>query len=73
MHSQIAQFCIHRFCKHPEYQQALIKEAKQQEDVAFGSTNKDMPYLDSFLKETARLSPGPIGKAICSRAIHSHH
>lgn len=33
-------------------------------DRPFGSLNEEMPYLDSFVKETARLSPGPIGKSI---------
>ena len=31
-------------------------------DALFGSLNQEMPYLDSFVKETARLSPGPIRK-----------
>ena len=31
-------------------------------DASFGSLNQEMPYLDSFVKETARLSPGPIRK-----------
>ena len=30
--------------------------------MPFGSLNQEMPYLDSFMKETARLSPGPIRK-----------
>ena len=30
--------------------------------MSFGSLNQEMPYLDSFIKETARLSPGPICK-----------
>ena len=30
--------------------------------MAFGSLNQEMPYFDSFVKETARLSPGPIRK-----------
>lgn len=30
------------------------------EGATFGSLNQEMPYLDSFVKETARLSPGPI-------------
>lgn len=63
---QVAQFCIHRFCKHPEHQETLIAEALKYQGVAFGSLNKEMPYLDSFLKETARLSPGPVGELIPS-------
>lgn len=30
--------------------------------MSYGSRNAEMPYLDSFVKETARLSPGPTGK-----------
>ena len=30
--------------------------------MSFSSLNQEMPYLDSFIKETARLSPGPIRK-----------
>ena len=30
--------------------------------MSFGSLNQEMPYFDSFVKETARLSPGPIRK-----------
>ena len=26
--------------------------------------NQEMPYLDSFIKETARLNPGPIRKSL---------
>ncbi|KAF1975826.1 cytochrome P450 [Bimuria novae-zelandiae CBS 107.79] len=56
----IAQFYIHRFCSHPEYTETLREEASKHKHPPFTSLNKEMPYLDSFLKETARLSPGPI-------------
>lgn len=56
----IAQFCIYNLCKHPESNEQLRAEAEECKDMAFGSLNEEMPYLDSFLKETARLSPGPI-------------
>ena len=38
-------------------------EAVECKDASFGSLNQEMPYLDSFVKETARLSPGPIRKS----------
>ena len=57
---QIIQFCIYNLCKHPEYYDRLKAEGTEYKDTSFGSLNKEMPYLDSFVKETARLSPGPI-------------
>lgn len=30
--------------------------------MPFGALNQEMPYLDSFVKETSRLSPGLIRK-----------
>ncbi|KAL9638273.1 MAG: hypothetical protein Q9164_001655 [Protoblastenia rupestris] len=59
----IAQFCIYNFCKHPEYRERLRLEAVEYNGTLFSSLNQEMPYLDSFLKETARLSPGPIVSA----------
>lgn len=56
----VAQFCIHNLCKHLEHYDKLKAEAMKYEGATFGSLNQEMPYLDSFIKETARLSPGPI-------------
>jgi hypothetical protein len=56
----IAQFVIYRLCMHPEYVDKLREEAKNFDDGVFDNKNEDMPYLDSFIKETSRLSPGPI-------------
>lgn len=56
----IAQSCIYNFCMHPEYEEKLRAEAVECKDTSFGSLNQEMPYLDSFVKETARLNPGPI-------------
>lgn len=60
--AQVAQYCMYRFCKHPEYRERLRAEAVEYQDVSFGSSNREMPYMDSFVKETSRLSPGPIRK-----------
>ncbi len=60
---QIAQFCIYCYCKHPEFHERLKAEAVECKDDSFGSMNQEMPYLDSFIKETARLNPGPIRKS----------
>lgn len=59
---KITQSCIYRLCKHPEFQPPLLSEAEEYREVQFGSKNQEMPYLDSLLRETARLSPGPIGR-----------
>jgi hypothetical protein len=56
----IAQFVLYRLCKHPEYIDTLRTEAQKMGDAPFGSRNEEMPYMDSFIKETSRLSPGPI-------------
>jgi hypothetical protein len=56
----IAQFVIYRLCMHPEYVDKLREEAESFDDGVFDRKNEDMPYLDSFIKETSRLSPGPI-------------
>ena len=61
--TQIAQFCVYRFCQHPKYHERLRAEALECKDISFSSLNQEMPYLDSFVKETARLSPGPIRKS----------
>ncbi|KAF1936520.1 cytochrome P450 [Clathrospora elynae] len=56
----IAQFVIYRLCMHPGYREKLRGEAVECESSTFGAKNEEMPYLDSFIKETSRLSPGPI-------------
>lgn len=58
----IAQFVIYRLCMHSEYRDKLAEEAAEFRESTFGARNEDMPYLDSFIKETSRLSPGPICK-----------
>ncbi len=65
----IAQFVIHRLCMHSEYREKLIDEAAEFQQATFGAKNDDMPYLDSFIKETSRLSPGPICKFFAYLAI----
>jgi hypothetical protein len=59
----IAQFVIYRMCMHTESIDTLRAEALECGDAAFSKKNEDMPYLDSFIKETSRLSPGPIMSA----------
>ena len=56
----IAQFVVYRLCMHSEYSEKLREEAAEFDGATFSAKNEDMPYLDSFIKETSRLSPGPI-------------
>jgi hypothetical protein len=56
----IAQFVVYRLSMHPGYTEKLRQEAEAFDGAAYSSKNEDMPYLDSFIKETSRLSPGPI-------------
>ena len=71
--AQIAQFCIYRFCQHLKYHERLRAEALECKDMSFSSLNQEMPYLDSFIKETARLSPGPIRKPLVSPQCSFHN
>ena len=54
--AEVAQFCIYSFCKDPEYHERLRAEAVECKGASFGSLKHEMPYLDSFVKETVRLS-----------------
>jgi cytochrome P450 len=57
-------FALYRLAKHPEYVEPLREEIASLSslDPVSGNTKKDMPLLDSFLKETARLHPLTSGK-----------
>ncbi|KAI7779164.1 hypothetical protein LA080_001236 [Diaporthe eres] len=49
-------FAIHDLCLHPEYVQPL-REELQAGYAEFERTSKGLPLLDSFAKESARLTP----------------
>ncbi|KAI0865027.1 cytochrome P450 [Xylaria cubensis] len=44
-------------CAHPEYVEPLRKEVESPEFDEFMKTTKGLPLLDSFIKESSRLSP----------------
>lgn len=44
-------------CMHPEYLDKLREEALEVRNSPLNVGNHEMPYLDSFIRETARLSP----------------
>lgn len=51
-------FAIHDLCLHPEYYAPLRKEAESVGWDAFSkSQGNGFPLLDSFMKESARLTP----------------
>ncbi|KAI9037576.1 putative cytochrome P450 [Aspergillus affinis] len=49
-------FAIHDLCLHPEYVDPLRSEIESQFD-GFQNTGKGLPLLESFIKESARLTP----------------
>ncbi|THC96489.1 hypothetical protein EYZ11_004033 [Aspergillus tanneri] len=49
-------FAIHDLCLHPEYIDPLRNEIETQYDE-FERTGQGLPLLDSFIKESARLTP----------------
>lgn len=50
---------------HPEYVDTLRSEIEGPAYMAWEQTGNGMPLLDSFLKESARLSPLENGELSC--------
>ena len=57
IHQQLITFAMCYLCKHPEYLEPLRAEILRSGEVQFNHQNDELPLLDSFLKETARLNP----------------
>jgi hypothetical protein len=57
-------------CMHPEYLAKLREEALEVRNSPLNVENHEMPSLDSFIRETARLSPSLICQ---SKTLPSHH
>lgn len=57
---QLAQSSLYRICSHPQYLGKLKVEARESLGLAYDNNNREMPYMDSFVKESARLGAGPI-------------
>ncbi len=49
-------FAIHDLCLHPEYVEPLRNELKSQYHD-FAASGRGLPLLDSFIKESTRLTP----------------
>ena len=50
-------FAIHDICLYPGYVEPLRREIDSAEYAQFERTGKGLPLLDSFIKESARLTP----------------
>ncbi|CAG8952927.1 hypothetical protein HYFRA_00007642 [Hymenoscyphus fraxineus] len=50
-------YTLFDLCEHPEYIEPLRNEIESSEFDAFMRTTKGLPLLDSFMKESSRLSP----------------
>lgn len=50
-------FSIFRLCQHPEYTQPLINEVEAMLKLPTTDHYKNLPLLESFLRETARHDP----------------
>ncbi len=55
--SQLITFALYNLSKHPEYLGPLRAEILRSGGVLLNHQNNELPMLDSFLKETARLNP----------------
>ncbi|KAL9636718.1 MAG: hypothetical protein Q9204_002142 [Flavoplaca sp. TL-2023a] len=57
-------FAIHDLCLHPEYVEPLRQELQSSRYSEFEKTGQGLPLLDSFIKESARLTPVESSKPI---------
>lgn len=55
--SQTATFAIHDLCIYPEYVSPIRRELESEAYAEFEKTARGLPLLDSFVKESARLTP----------------
>ena len=55
--TQTTTFAIHDLCLHPEYKEPLLREVTGHDYEEFERTAHGLPLLDSFVKESARLTP----------------
>lgn len=55
--SQTATFAIQDLCIHPEYVAPIRRELESEAYADFEKNARGLPLLDSFVKESARLTP----------------
>lgn len=70
---QLITFALYNLCVHPEYVKPLRAEITRAANDELNSQNEDMPLLDSFIKETARLNPPTISKVPFERCKYISH
>lgn len=56
-------YAVYDLCLHPEYIEALRDEIESSEYIEFSNTAQGLPLLDSFIKESARLTPVEASKS----------
>jgi len=61
--NQTIVYVIHDLCLHPEYIEPLRRELETSYEE-FQRTGQGLPLLDSFIKESARLTPVESSKSI---------
>lgn len=59
---QLISFTFYRLCMHPEHIGPLREEAERFCGDTHDTNNEDMPLLDSFLREVARMHPITVGE-----------
>ncbi|KAL9081328.1 MAG: hypothetical protein Q9159_007350, partial [Coniocarpon cinnabarinum] len=57
---ELLMFTLYNLCKYPEYLEPLRQEALEAANWRTDNQNLEMPLLDSFIKETARMEPGSL-------------
>lgn len=68
---KLLSFALYNLCKYPEYLEPLRREIEEMANNEADKDNYDnMPLMDSFLKETARVYPTVICRHLSSHPGH---
>ena len=59
---QTATYAVYALCRHPKALEPLRDELESSEYSTFVETAQGLPLLDSFIKESARMSPADSSK-----------
>lgn len=65
-------YAVYDLCLHPEYVEPLREEIEGPKYIEFSKTAKGLPLLDSFIKESVRLTPTEASKSL-RHTIKSGH
>ena len=71
--TQFLAFIIRNLCLYPEYIKPLLSEIDEFAENNHDDRDAEMPHLDSFLKETARLNPVTVSKTSPSISTWSNN